>query len=131
MRKRTERALQWTRFTEQSHPLLVALIDFAAQSPGMESRNYGSWESYCQEASSVARQWRRIVQLLDAADHFALTDAQVLEASQSAFSGRLHWDGHNWDYCTGQYFPVEYRAAVIAVLAYALPRGATGGRARC
>ncbi len=37
-----------------------------------------------------------------------------------AFSGRLTLENGRLDYCTGQYFPTEYRAAVCGVLASAL-----------
>jgi hypothetical protein len=35
-------------------------------------------------------------------------------------SGRLTWDGKRLDYCAGQYFPTEYRAAACRTLASAL-----------
>jgi hypothetical protein len=35
-------------------------------------------------------------------------------------SGRLIWDGKRLDYCAGQYFPTEYRAAVCRALASVL-----------
>ena len=37
-----------------------------------------------------------------------------------AFSGRLSWDGASLSYCTGQYYPTEYRLAAAAVLRAAL-----------
>jgi hypothetical protein len=41
----------------------------------------------------------------------------MAEALRGAFSGRLEWhpDGY-FDYCTGQYYPTEYRSAAAAVL---------------
>jgi len=121
MRNMTERALRYTKFTSESHPALVALIDYAAQRPGLEPCNYGNWQSYKTEANEISRQWRTIGQLLDAADHHQITDAQVIEASEWCWSGRYTWDGNSWDYCTGQYYCVEYRAAVIAILRAVLP----------
>ena len=48
----------------------------------------------------------------------------LIDASERAFSGRLSIvenDGKvTIDYCTGQYWPTEYRAVVCAVLASAL-----------
>ena len=121
MRKRTDRALRYTQFTPASHPALVALIDYAAQRPGLDVRNYGSWSSYRSEAASITRQWQTICEQLQAANYYNITDAQVIAASESAYSGRMTWTGDDWDYCTGQYWPTEYRAAVVAVLRYALP----------
>lgn len=39
-----------------------------------------------------------------------------------SFAGRLSWDGKTLDYCTGQYFCTEYRAAACAGLSLALRR---------
>lgn len=121
MRNMTERALRYTKFTSESHPALVALIDYAAQRPGLEPCNYGNWQSYKTEANDISRQWRTICQLLDIADHHQVTDVQVIEASQWAYAGRMTWMGNDWEYTCGQYWPTEYRSAVIAVLRYALP----------
>lgn len=121
MRKRTERALRYTHFTIESHPALVALLDFAAQNPGLEPWNYGTWQSYRAEANQISRQWHTICELLQAANHYQVTDTQIFAASEWAYSGRLTWNGTEWNYCTGQYWPTEYRSAVIAVLRYALP----------
>jgi hypothetical protein len=49
-----------------------------------------------------------------------ITAEHLTAAFPRAFSGRLSWDGAKLDYCTGQYWPTEYRAAACAVLASAL-----------
>lgn len=116
MRKKTERVLRYTIFTLESHPALVALIDYVAQAPGIESGNYGNWHDYRKEANHVSRQWRKIHELIHIASYLRITDAEVIEESQYAYSGRYQWDGKQWDYCTGQYFPTEYRSAVISIL---------------
>ena len=121
MRKRTEKALRYTNYTMASHPALVALIDYAAQRPGLDCRNYGTWQNYQSESAHITRQWHIICELLQAANHYHLTDTQIIDASKSAFSGRMTWLGDEWDYCTGQYWPTEYRSAVIAILRYSLP----------
>lgn len=121
MRKRTEKALRYTKFTAETHPALVRLIDYAAQRPGIDPRNYGTWQSYTTEAKQISRQWRTICRLLDAADYYQIEDAQIIEASQWAYSGRMSWDGQSFDYCCGQYWPTEYRAAVLAILRAVIP----------
>lgn len=121
MRKRAEQALRYTHFTPTTHPALCALINYAAQRPGLEIGNYGNWQSYRSEATGITRQWHTICALLQTANHYNITDEQVIAASESAYSGRMTWDGDGWDYCTGQYWPTEYRSAVIAVIRYALP----------
>jgi len=121
MRKRALKALRYTRITPTTHPALCALLDFAAQRTGLDRRNYGTLESYRSEASYISRQWHTLVNLAHIADYYQLTDAQVVDASRWAYSGRLTWTGSEWEYVTGQYFPCEFRSAAIAVLRAALP----------
>ncbi|HEY3376377.1 MAG TPA: hypothetical protein VGL77_02690 [Armatimonadota bacterium] len=116
MRKRTQRALQHTHFTIESHPALVALVDYAAQRPGLEYGNYGDWHAYRNEVNYISRQWQKICALVKIASFCGITDDQVIQQSESSWLGRYHWDGTQWDYCVGQYFPTEYRAAVMAIL---------------
>lgn len=120
MRKRAHDALRHTRITPETHPALCALVDFAAQRPGLDCRNYGSWESYRAEAGAISRQWSTLVMLVRFAAVSRLTDAQMIEASQWAYRGRLTWTGTEWRCCTGQYWPTEYRTAAVAVMRAAL-----------
>lgn len=61
-----------------------------------------------------ARKMLRFVELRD-----SITADNILAACKQAFSGRLTYNAQKqrFDYCTGQYFPTEYRAAACAVLA--------------
>lgn len=120
MRKRALKALAYTHVTPTTHPALCALLDFAAQRPGLDIRNYGSWASYRDEAGFITRQWATLVNLVRIADYYQLTDAALIDASQWAYSGRLTWTGTTWEYCTGQYWPTEYRTAAIAVMRAAI-----------
>ncbi|OPZ83647.1 MAG: hypothetical protein BWY76_02178 [bacterium ADurb.Bin429] len=120
MRKRALDALRYTRITPATHPALCALLDFAAQRPGLDCRNYGTWESYRAEAGHITRQWGDLVNLVRIADYYGLSDTDVIDASQWAYSGRLTWTGADWEYCTGQYWPCEYRTAAIAVVRAAI-----------
>src|SRR3990167_287401 len=149
--------------------ILTALDTFVRQRPGMEPGNYSDAASYRSESRSITkdlhdyRALERAVML-----HESITADMLLDASRSAFSGRLtiskmcdHLSdssskatcgacGRSWcddcypapsamchhcnhyvgsvpaygstsiDYCTGQYFPTEYRKAACAVLASAL-----------
>jgi len=121
MRKRTLRALQWTRFRIETHPALVALIEYAGQRPDLDVCNYDCIANYNAAANRITRQWRTIVHLLDAADHYAITDAQIIQASRLAYRGRMEWRNNYWRYCSGGYWPVEYRSAVIAILRAVIP----------
>src|SRR3990167_1244789 len=115
--------------------ILTALDTFVRQRPGMEPGNYSDAASYRSESRSITKDLhdyrviRRTVELRD-----SITADMILEASQSAYSGRLQFSEPGkasiydtrpakvWrvDYCTGQYFPTEYRKAACAVLASAL-----------
>lgn len=54
----------------------------------------------------------------------SIDDTVVIKASKSAFSGRLTITksdtGYASGYCTGQYWPTEYRNAACAVLAQSI-----------
>lgn len=116
--------------------ILDALDAFVRQRSGMEFGNYGDVKSFRAEQRRVTRDlhdYRAIRQAVALRD--SITADMLLEASRSAFSGRLEivaphtdsqYNGHNLSdhwyiaYCTGQYFPTEYRKAACAVLASAL-----------
>lgn len=114
--------------------IMAALNAFVHQRSGMEFGNYGDVRSFRSEQRSVTRDlhdYRRIS--AEVGQHESVDADMLLEASRSAFSGRLtlkdiratYDDGsiyHKFSvyYCAGQYFPTEYRKAACAVLASAL-----------
>lgn len=106
--------------------LLAALRAFARQRSGMDPNNYGSWQSYQSERREVTRDLAHAQRLIDyVAWHDSITADAIVAAARGAFSGRLTIKpqgetGFALDYCTGQYFPTEYRKAVCAVLASAV-----------
>jgi hypothetical protein len=115
--------------------IITALRAFIKQRPGLEFGNYGDRTSYNSELRSIARDKRDAERLLDAVENIDdITADDLIAAASSAFSGRLEMKvepTHNWDkpedgwrcrldYCTGQYWPTEYRKAVAAVCAAAL-----------
>lgn len=121
--------------------ILDALDAFVRQRSGMDYRNYyQNWTdkagiaAFRAEQRSIARdlrdyrELRRAVELRD-----SITANDLGAAFSNAFSGRLvlrelapvgsadvFVPGYALDYCTGQYFPTEYRKAACAVLASAL-----------
>lgn len=104
---------------DMNERIRAALIAFANQRPGLEPANYGSWSDYRAESRRITRQLHDFNALLTRAPD--ATEAEWREAFR-AFSGRLsivtRADGAiGLDYCTGQYFPTEYRAAACAVVA--------------
>ena len=106
--------------------ILHALAAFARQRPGMDPRNYGDWRAYRRASASVTADLAHFRELLAAGSwRDSITAADILEAARGAYSGRLSIeeepDGSvRISYCTGQYFPTEYRRAACAVLAAAL-----------
>lgn len=105
--------------------ILQALSTWIKQRPGLEFGNYGSLAPYRAELRQIAKDKRDAEQLLQAvALRDSITAADLAKAF-SAYSGRLSLseDKHGaarLDYCTGQYWPTEYRKAAAAVLASAL-----------
>lgn len=110
----------------QKEQILAGLRAFARQRSGMDCRNYGDYKSYRAESRQVTHDLADAELLLRAvAWRDSITAEQLLAAARSAYSGRLNIepqpDGRiRIEYCTGQYFPTEYRRAVCAVLASAL-----------
>ena len=101
----------------------AALRAFILQRPRFEPANYGG----C--ASAYRADYARC--LADRNDGLALlahvsraSDATAMERSiaDALHGSRLEWnDGaQSLDYCTGQYFPTEYRNAACQLLARAL-----------
>lgn len=105
--------------------ILESLRKFINQRPGLEFGNYGDWSAYRAELRTITRDRSDAFDLMTAvASQDSITAEDILSACQSAYSGRLSItdkDGvAHIDYCTGQYWPTEYRRAVCAVLAQAL-----------
>ena len=102
--------------------LLDQLRKFARQRPGIDPGNYGAgadgWRAYNSEARSVTRDLSVFNRLLrEVYWRDSITAENILAHCQR---GRLTWNGAEFDYCTGQYFPTEYRKAAAALLAHVL-----------
>lgn len=121
----------------EKETIIAALCAFINQRSGMDPRNYGDglegWRAYRTESRSVTRDLHDARELLRSVELRDSISAEDLKAAFRAFSGRLRLidksarydDGSSYwvygvDYCTGQYFPTEYRKAVAAVCASAL-----------
>lgn len=95
------------------------------QRPGLDFANYGDASSYRSEIRGITRQRADALQLLRAVElRDSITADNIREAFPRAFMGRLSLveddKGARLDYCTGQYWCTEYRAAAAAVLASVL-----------
>jgi hypothetical protein len=106
--------------------IIDALNTFANKRPQLEFGNYGDRQSYMRESRAITRDLHHARHLLRALElSQSITGEDIVRASEHAFSGRLTInvtdDGLvNIDYCTGQYFPTEYRKAVAAICASTL-----------
>lgn len=106
--------------------LIACLRKFIAQRPGLEFGNYGDVSAYRSEMRSITKDRHHAETMLaSVAWRDSITADAILEASKHAFSGRLTITEPTpgrfvLDYCTGQYWPTEYRRAVCSVLSSAL-----------
>jgi hypothetical protein len=110
----------------EKQAIINALQAFINQRSGIEFCNYGDVSAFRSEQRKIQRDGKEARELLHAIEwRDSITAEDMLKAAESAYSGRLtirqRDDGKvAIDYCTGQYFPTEYRAAVAAVCASAL-----------
>lgn len=115
--------------------IIAALDRWIRQRPGLEFGNYGAIAPYRAEVRSIAKDLRDALALLRYVElHDSITADMLLEAARSAYSGRLsivpaiigkdtdgkQVCGYRIEYCTGQYWPTEYRRAACAVLSQAI-----------
>lgn len=113
--------------TKPTKEQIVALLDaWIRQRPGLEFANYGDLSAYRSELRSITKDGTEAKQLLRyVAGRDSITADMLLEGFR-AYSGRLSIapgkKPGTWrlDYCTGQYWPTEYRRAACAVLASAV-----------
>lgn len=111
---------------QRKQNILQALRTFARQRPGLEFGNYGDVSAYRSELRGITKNLQHAeVMLANIAWRDSITADCLLSAANGAFSGRLSIVESDAgkvsiDYCTGQYWPTEYRRAVCAVLSSAL-----------
>ena len=119
--------------------ILETLNAWAEQRPGLDPRDYGDgtmdgWRNYRRESAHITKDlhdYRALAAAVSWRD--SITADDLIKASERAFSGRLtindisaHYDdgstywAYSIQYCTGQYWPTEYRKAACAVLANVL-----------
>lgn len=119
--KISKRALNLINHSGAISTAMRRLIIFAAQNPGFDPANYGGCASaYRSDSRQAQKAWREFYDLVWHYNIERLSNDDLQQAGKQAFSGRLEWNGKEWDYCTGQYFPTEYRWAAVAVLKAAL-----------
>ena len=99
--------------------LLNALKNRVKQRPGLDFANYGDVSAYRSELRTITRQRHDAETLIR---EVALRDTITTDDILSNLSNRLTWNAEKsrLEYCTGQYWCTEYRAAVCSVLASVL-----------
>ena len=98
--------------------IVLALSAWVSQRPGLEFGNYGDVSSYRAELRSIGKDLQHARAMINyVACHDSITAEMILDAAKS---GRLsivvNGDTVTLDYCTGQYWPTEYRPAVCRLL---------------
>ena len=99
--------------------LIDALSVWIHQRPGLEYGNYGEPTSYRAECRQIRKDLHDARALLRSVELSQITGTELLAAFH-AFSGRMTWTEKGLEYCTGQYWPTEYRKVVAAICAKAL-----------
>ena len=100
--------------------IIDALNRWVSQRPGLEYGNYGDVSSYRAELRSIGKDLQHARALINyVAWHDSITAEMILKAADNG--GRLSFvvrdDGTvAIDYCTGQYWPTEYRPAVCRLI---------------
>lgn len=108
--------------------LLETLAQWINQRPGLDPRNYISdyrdadgRAAYRSEARSITRQLHDARALLRYIKLHPTIDAQrILDAARGRLTIKPAGESFEIDYCTGQYWPTEYRSAAARVMASAI-----------
>jgi hypothetical protein len=106
-----------TTSTVKTVSTLEKLVNFVNQRPGLDFANYGDVTSYRSEMREITNDRNDFFEMLSMANIFVENLESKLTDYLSKDSGRLTIDENsNLSYCTGQYFPIEYRPAACRVL---------------
>ena len=93
------------------------LIKWVNQRPGLDFANYGDVTSYRAESREITADRNDFFELLAFAQIAVPELEQKLTDKLKNDSGRLTIDSEGrLNYCTGQYFPTEYRPAASRIL---------------
>lgn len=107
---------------------LLALDTFVAQRSGISFADYGNRDNFMEDYRPIIQQGKDYRKMASFVTQSSITDYDLIKACDQVFSGRLQFDtkrapinGHtifeySVNYCTGQYFPTEYRLAACWVI---------------
>ena len=101
-------------------PFLIKLFrDFINQKPNIDRHDYSSYSMLQNEYNKISKQKQKALAQLELFEILPLVKEVLAHSLVYAFSGRLRLKSNKeiyLDYCTGQYFPTEYRLAIYHVL---------------
>lgn len=102
--------------------IIEALHGFIRQRPGLDYGNYGDPQAYRAEMRSITRDLNHARTLLRHVELLGVTGQELVDAASTTRLNIQQVDRERVriHYTTGQYFPVEYRAAVARLCASAL-----------
>lgn len=101
--------------------IIEALRRWIEQRPGLEFVNYGEIRAFRAEQRDITRDLHHARELLRAVEwRDSITAEDILRAASGRLTLAVDGDSVRVDYCTGQYFPTEYRPAVSRVLSSVL-----------
>lgn len=93
------------------------LVKFVNQRPGLDFANYGDVKIYRSESREITKDRQDFFELFALAVRRCDNLEQLLTSKLQATSDRLALDKDGKiTYCTGQYFPTEYRPAANRIL---------------
>lgn len=106
---------------KQVPAVLDAIEKFIKAKPGLDPRNYGTVaeadrRGYRNEANRISHDRAKALTALSVAREIKPYGDALEHAFKYVYSGSLSWTEDALAYCTGQYFPTEYRVAARAVL---------------
>ena len=94
----------------------VILWDFVQQRSGIEFANYGDVASFRKEQREIANDKKDFAELFALVTRRCSNYDELIEQELTQSTGRLTMKDGKLSYCTGQYFPTEYRPAACRIL---------------
>jgi hypothetical protein len=110
---------------QRKQQIIDSLYRWIKQRPGLEYGNYGDPTAYRSEMRDITKDLHHAREMLAYVSRRpSITADDLIEATFRAYSARLMInegiERAEVEYCTGQYWPTEYRRATCAVLASAI-----------
>lgn len=101
----------------QTATVTELLANFVNQRPGLNFADYGDVKLYRAEMREITNDRRDFYELFNLCFiRMGGTFAEKLTKELTNSNGRLTLEGGELQYCTGQYFPTEYRPAACRIL---------------